>query len=94
MKKIQEEARAALEKVQKEMKRYVNRKQEEIEEYKIGNLVLLSTKDLKWQIVEKRSEKLTEQFLRPYRIKGIVLINVIELELSSFIKIHSVVNVS
>jgi len=76
------------------MKRYVNRKQEEIEEYKIGNLVLLSTKDLKWQIVEKRSEKLTEQFLRPYRIKGIVLINVIELELSSFIKIHSVVNVS
>jgi len=80
--------------VQKEMKRYVNRKQEEIEEYKIGNLVLLSTKDLKWQIVEKRSEKLTEQFLRPYRIKGIVLINVIELELSSFIKIHSVVNVS
>ena len=94
MKKIQEEARAALEKVQKEMKRYVNRKQEEIEEYKIGNLVLLSTKDLKWQIVEKRSEKLTEQFLRPYRIKGIVLINIIELELSSFIKIHSVVNVS
>jgi len=80
--------------VQKEMKRYVNRKQEEIEEYKIGNLVLLSTKDLKWQIVEKRSEKLTEQFLRPYRIKGIVLINIIELELSSFIKIHSVVNVS
>jgi len=80
--------------VQKEMKRYVNRKQEEIKEYKIGNLVLLSTKDLKWQIVEKRSEKLTEQFLRPYRIKGIVLINVIELELSSFIKIHSVVNVS
>jgi len=76
------------------MKRYVNRKQEEIKEYKIGNLVLLSTKDLKWQIVEKRSEKLTEQFLRPYRIKGIVLINVIELELSSFIKIHSVVNVS
>ena len=60
MKKIQREVRAALGKVQEEIKRYVDRKQEEVKEYKIGNLVLLSTKDLKWQIVEKRSEKLTE----------------------------------
>jgi len=60
MKKIQKVARAALGKVQKEMKRYVDRKQEKAEEYKIGNLVLLSTKDLKWQMIERRSEKLTE----------------------------------
>ena len=60
MKKIQREVRAALGKVQEEIKRYVDRKQEEVKEYKIGNLVLLSTKDLKWQIVEKRSEKLIE----------------------------------
>ena len=60
MKKIQREVRAALGKVQEEIKRYIDRKQEEVKEYKIGNLVLLSTKDLKWQIVEKRSEKLTE----------------------------------
>ena len=46
--------------MQEEIKRYVDRKQEEVKEYKIGNLVLLSTKDLKWQIVEKRSEKLIE----------------------------------
>jgi len=32
IKKIQEEARVALEKVQKEIKRYTDRKQEEVEE--------------------------------------------------------------
>jgi len=76
------------------MKRYANRKQEKVEEYKIRDLVLLSTKDLKWQIVEKRLEKLTKQFVGPYRVKGIISTNVIELELPSSIKIHPVVNVS
>jgi len=47
MKKIQEEVRVVLGKVQKEIKRYADRKQEEAEEYKIRDLVLLSTKDLK-----------------------------------------------
>ena len=51
-------------------------------------------KDLKWQIVGRRLEKLTEQFMGPYRVKGIISTNTIELELPSFIKIHSVVNVS
>ena len=94
MKKIQKVARAALGKVQKEMKRYADKKQEKAEEYKIGNLVLLSTKDLKWQMIERRSEKLTEWFIGPYRVKGIVSTNAIELELPSSIKIHPVVNVS
>ena len=43
-------------------------------------------------MVGKRSEKLTEWFIRPYKVKRIVLTNGIEL--SSSIKIHSVVNVS
>ena len=94
MKKSQEEVRAVLEKAQKEMKRYVDRKQEKAEEYKIRDLVLLSIKDLKWQMVERRSKKLTKWFMGPYRIKGIVLTNAIELELPSSIKICSVVNVS
>ena len=47
MRKIQKEAKVALEKVQKEMKKSVDRKQGEGEEYKVGDLVLLSTKDLK-----------------------------------------------
>ena len=48
MKKIQEEAKAVLGKAQKEMKKFANRRQREKEEYKVGDLVLLSMKDLKW----------------------------------------------
>jgi len=44
MKKIQEEAKAALGKAQEEMKKYADRKRAEIDDYKVGNLVLLSTK--------------------------------------------------
>jgi len=94
MKKIQKEAKAALEKAQKEMKRFGDRRQEKGEEYKVGDLVLLSMKDLKWQIKERRSEKLTECFVGPYKVKGIVSSNAIELELPNSIKIHPVVNVS
>ena len=48
MRKIQEKAKVVLEKVQKEMKKFADRKQGERKEYKVGDLVLLSTKDLKW----------------------------------------------
>jgi len=49
---------------------------------------------LKWQIKGRRSEKLTEHFVGPYKVKGIVSSNTIELELPKSIKIHPVVNVS
>jgi len=94
IKKIQEEAKAALGKVQEEMKKFVNRRQREEEEYRVGNLVLLSTKDLKWQIKGRRSEKLTEHFVGPYKVKEIVSSNAIELELPKFIRIYPVVNIS
>jgi len=32
---------------------------------------MLSTKDLKYQIVERRTEKLTKRFVGPYKIKKI-----------------------
>ena len=75
MKKIQEEAKVALGKR---------------EEYKIGDLVLLSMKDLKWQMKGRRSEKLTEHFVGPYKVKGIISSNVIELELPKSIKIYPI----
>ena len=56
--------------------------------------MLLSTKDLKYQIVDRRTEKLMERFTGPYKVKLIVLMNAIELELPSTVKIHLVVNVS
>jgi len=37
---------------------------------------------------------LTERFVGPYKVKKIISANVVELELSSTIRIHPVVNIS
>jgi len=76
------------------MKKYADKKRLDIEEYKVGDLVMLSTKDLKYQIVGRRTEKLTEKFVGPYKIKEIISSNAVKLELPSTVKIHLVVNVS
>jgi len=46
MKKVHEKVGAALRKTQEEMKRYVDRSRKETEEWKKGDRVMLSTKDL------------------------------------------------
>ena len=76
------------------MKKYVDRKRGEVDDYKVGDLVLLSTKDLKYQMVRRRTDKLTERFISSYKIKKIVSLNAVELELSSTVRIHLVVNIS
>jgi len=86
--------KVALGKAQEEVKKYADRKRREVNEYKVEDLVILSTKDLKYQIARRRTEKLTERFVGPYKIKKIVSTNVVKLELPSTIKIHPVVNVS
>jgi len=48
MREIQEEAKAVLEKAQEEIKKYTDRGRAEVNEYKVGDLVILSTKDLKY----------------------------------------------
>ena len=94
IKEIQGEAKVALGKAQEEMKKYMDRKRAEVNEYRVGDLVMLSTKDLKYKMVGRRTEKLMERFVGPYKVKKIILVNAVELELSSTIKIHPVVNVS
>ena len=94
IKEIQEEAKIALEKAQEEIKKYANRKKKEVDKYKVRNLVILSTKDLKYQMVGRRTEKLMEKFIGPYKIKKVILLNTVELELSNTVKIYLVVNVS
>jgi len=94
MKEVQEEAKAVLAKAQEDMKKYVDRHRLEAVEYKIGDLMLLSTKDLKWQMIGQHSEKLTERFVGPYKVKAIISSNTVELELPATITIHPVVNVS
>ena len=94
MKEIQEEAQAALRKAQEEMKKQADQHRGEAEEYRAGDMVLLSTRDLKWQIVGRRTDNLTQRFVGPYKVKEIILSNAIELDLPSNVRIHPVVNVS
>ena len=94
IREIQKEAKIVLGKAQEDIKKYADRKRAEVKEYKVGDLVMLSTRDLKYQMVRRRMEKLTKRFVGPYKVKRIVSINAVELELSSTIKIHPVVNVS
>jgi len=76
------------------MKKYVDRKRAEVDEYKVNDLVMLSTKDLKYQMVRRRTEELTERFVGPYKVQKILSSNTAKLELPSTVKIHPVVNVS
>ena len=92
MKKVQEKAEVALRKTQEEMKRYANRGRKETEEWKKGDRVLLSTKDLVFK--ERPTKKLTERYVEPYAIEEVVSSNTVKLRLPSSMRIHPVVNVS
>ena len=92
MKKVQEEAEAALKKMQEEMKRYADRGRRETEVWKKGDRVLLSTKDLVFK--ERPTKKLTERYVGPYAIEEVVLSNAVKLRLPCSMRIHPVVNVS
>jgi len=92
MKKVHEEAEAALRKTQEKMKRYTDRERKEMEKWKKGDRVLLSTKDLVFK--ERPSKKLTKRYVGPYTIKEVVSSNAVKLRLPSSMRIHPVVNVS
>ena len=77
LKKVQEEAGAALRKAQEKMKKYTDRKRKEIEEWRKEDRVLLSTKDL---VFKKRPvRKLVDQYVGPYTIEEMVSTNAIKL---------------
>jgi len=44
-------------------------------------------------MVRRRTKKLTERFVEPYRIKKIVSSNIVELKLPNIVKIHPIVNI-
>ena len=93
MKKRHEEARAALVKSQEKMKKQADKSRKEAEEYKVGNKVLISTKNFLMELMKRVTKKLTEKFIRPYVIRKIISENVVELELLASLRIHPVVNV-
>jgi len=93
MKERHEKARAALVKSQEKMKRQADRSRKEVEEYRVGDKVLISTKDFSAKLMKRATKKLTEKFIGPYVVKKIVSENVVELELLVLLRVHPVVNV-
>ena len=92
MKKIHEEAGAALKKEQEDMKRQADKGRKEAEDWKRGNRILLSTKDLVFK--ERLARKLVDQYIGPYTIEEVVSTNMVKLQLPTAMRIYLVVNVS
>ena len=93
MKERHEEARVVLVRSQEEMKRQADRNRKEAEEYRVGDKVLISTKDFSTKLMKRVIKKLTEKFIGPYVVRKIMLENAIELELLASLKVHLIVNV-
>jgi len=93
MKERHEEARAALVKSQEEMKRQADRSRKEVEKYRVGDKVLINTKDFSAELMKRVMKKLTEKFIGPYVVKKIISENAVELELPVSLRVHPVVNV-
>jgi len=93
MKERHEEARVALVKSQEEMKRQADGSRKEAEEYRVGDKVLISTKDFSMELIKRMIKKLTEKFIGLYVVRKIVSENTVELELPASLRIHPVVNV-
>ena len=92
MKKVHEEAVAALKKAQKEIKKYADQSRKETEEWKKGDRVMLSTRDLVFK--ERPVCKLMEKYVELYKIEEVVSSNTVKLQLLSSMRIHLVVNMS
>ena len=88
-----EETKATLVKSQEEMKRQVDRNRKEAEEYRVGDKVLISTKNFLMELIKRAMRKLIEKYIEPYVVKKIVSENVVELELPALLRIYLVVNV-
>jgi len=77
MKKVHEETRMALKKVQEDMKRQVDKKRRESENWKKEDRVLLSTKDLVCK--ERLARKLVDRYVGLYTIEKVVSTNAVKL---------------
>ena len=91
MKTIHDKAQAALSKARDDMQRYTDFNQGIAPEYKVGNKVWLSSKNLN---VDRPSRKLTERQLGPFEVVKIISPNTIKLKLPTSFRIHDVINVS
>ena len=93
MKERYEEARTALVKSQEEMKKQADRNRKEAKEYRVGDKILISTKDFSMELMKRAMKKLTEKFIGPYVVRKIISENAVKLELPVSLRIHPVVDI-
>jgi len=91
MKTVHEEAQVALSKSCNDMTCYADFHRGEAPEYKVGDKVWLSIKNLN---IDQPSCKLAERQLGPYKIIKITSPNAVKLKLPTSFKIHDVINIS
>jgi len=91
LKKIQEEAKAALHKAHDDMKCFADQMCVHMPEYKEGDQVWLSTKNLN---INRPSRKLTKRQIGLYTITHVVSPNVVVPKLLTSFKIDAPINVS
>ena len=77
IKKVREEAEVVLKKAQEDMKRQANWERRETENWKRGDRVMLSSKDLMFK--ERPARKLVDRYIGPYAIKEVVSTNAVKL---------------
>ena len=77
MKKVHEEAGVVLKKAQEDMKRQADKGRKETKDWKKGDRVLLSTKDLMFK--ERLVRKLVDQHISLYTIEEVVSTNAVKL---------------
>ena len=77
MRKVQEEARVVLKRAQEEIKRQVDRGKKEAENWKVGDRIMLSMKDLVFK--ERLVKKLVDQYMGLYAIEEVVSTNIVKL---------------
>ena len=70
----------------------MDRNRKEVEEYRVSDKVLISTKDFSAELMKRVTKKLTEKFTGPYVVRKIMLENAVELELPVSLRIYLVVN--
>ncbi len=93
MKERHEKARAVLVKSQKEIKKQADRSRKEVEKYRVGDKILISTKDFLMELMKRATKKLIEKLIGLYVVRKIVSENAVELELPASLRVHLVVNV-
>ena len=81
-----------LTKAQKEMKRQADKERKEVEEWRVRDRVILSTKNLMFK--EQPVRKLVDQYIGPYIIDEIISTNAVKLQLPTSMRIYLVVNIS